>query len=179
MDPLTADQLDAGLDHVRGSPREVGIVEMIVCRPHEDEREVVDEGELDLDLGLVGDNWKDRGSPGGAADPERQLTLMNSRLVDLVARSRDRWALAGDQIYVDLDLGIESLPPGARLRLGSAVIEVSEAPHTGCAKFSRRFGLEAYRLVNSDDGKRMRLRGVNARVVQPGAVRTGDEVRKL
>lgn len=178
---MTTGQLEAGLDHVTASPPRNGTVERIVRRPDVDRREAVEEARLDRDEGLVGDNWRVRGSgstPDGSADAEKQITLMNARCIDLLAQDRERWALAGDQLYVDLDLSVDNLPPGTRLRVGSAVIEVSEAPHTGCAKFSRRFGVDALRFVNSPTGRAMRLRGLNARVVEPGVIRRGDPIER-
>ncbi len=80
---------------------------------------------------------------------------------------------------VDLDLSVDNLPPGTLLALGSAQIEVTAQPHTGCDKFAARFGREAAKWVNSSTGRPLRLRGLNARVVQPGAIRVGDSVRKL
>ncbi len=151
-------------------------------RPAEDEREVLDEGELDLAEGLVGDTWQFRGSsrtPDGGPHPDMQLNVINARAAALVAADTDRRVLAGDQLHLDLDLSADNLPAGTRLALGSAVIEVTDQPHTGCQKFSARFGVDALRFVNSPEGKALRLRGLNARVVVPGTVRTGDTVRKL
>ena len=178
---LATDTLQAGLDHVRNSPKDDGRVELIVRRPAEDEREVVGEADLDGTTGLVGDTWNVRRSMrnGAAPDPERQLTLMNARAARLVAGSDDHGGLAGDQIYVDFDLSGDNIPPGTRLQLGTAVIEVSEAPHTGCHKFSARFGKDALRFVNSPVGRELNLRGINTKIVTPGTVRTGDPVRKV
>ena len=178
---LTADELEAGLEEILGSPRDEGRLEMIVRRPRAGEREVLAEGLLDLAEGLVGDNWKDRGSsrtPDGSPHPDMQLNVMNSRVLALVALDRGRWELAGDQLIVDMDLSEENLPAGTRLALGSAVIEVTEQPHTGCKKFVERFGLDAMKFVNAPGRKGLRLRGLNARVVRPGVVRAGDAVRK-
>ena len=162
----------------RRLPREPS--SLIVRRPAEGEREVLEEGELDLDDGLVGDRWRPRARKDGeAADTSTQLTLMNARVIALLSPDRERWGLAGDQLYVDLDLRPENLPPGTRLALGSAVIEVTDMPHTGCAKFTARFGSDATRFVNSPRGRALRLRGMNARVVEPGRVRRGDTIRKL
>ena len=177
-----ADELRAGLDEIRLSPADEGVVELIVRRPAVEEREVLEEGELDVAQGLVGDCWSTRGSsstPDRSAHPRRQLTLMNSRAIALVAGTPDRWALAGDQLYVDLDLSPGNLPPGTRLALGSAVIEATDQLHTGCAKFTHRFGSAAIRFVNSPDGRALRLRGIYARVVEGGTVRRGDAIRKL
>ena len=179
---LTTEELGAGIGRILTSPKDEGTLELIVRRPRAGEREVLEEGRLDLFEGLVGDNWKDRGSsrtPDGSPHPDMQLNVMNSRVLALVAQDRERWRLAGDQLIVDLDLSRENLPAGARLALGSAVIEVTEQPHTGCQKFIDRFGLDAMRFVNSPEGRRLRLRGLNARVVRPGVVGAGDAVRKL
>ncbi|MEE2963388.1 MAG: MOSC domain-containing protein [Acidobacteriota bacterium] len=174
--------LEAGLDAVGESPSDGGAVKLIVRRPSIGERETVAVGELSLTEGLVGDNWQHRGSSrtdDGSAHPEMQLNLMNSRVADLVAVGVERWPLTGDQLFVDLDLSFENLPPRTRLGLGSAVIEVTPEPHTGCNKFVARFGLDAVKFVNSERGRQLRLRGLNAKVVQPGTVRVGDTIRKL
>lgn len=173
------DALDTGLDHIRLSPRDVGRLELIVRRPAVDAREVLEEAELDLDVGLVGDTWSVRPSPTGSPNPEGQLTLMNSRVIALVAGHPDRWPLAGDQLYVDLDLSEEGLPAGTRLSIGGAVIEVTAKPHRGCVKFAARFGPVALRFVNTGPGLTLNLRGRNARVVQPGSIRRGDKVTVL
>lgn len=177
-----AEELEAGLDHIRRAPGSEGTVELVVRRPARDEREVLDEGVLDPDEGLVGDCWRTRGSsstPDGSSHPDRQLTLMNARVAALVARDRERWPLAGDQLYVDLDLSTDNLPPGTRLAVGSAILEVTDQLHTGCAKFTYRFGSAAIRFVNSKPGRPLRLRGMYAKVLEPGTVRPGDAIRKL
>lgn len=174
---LAREELEAGLEHVRRAPREAGTVELLLRRPEVGEREVLEEAELDPAVGVVGDNWSTR---KGIANPEMQLNVMSSRVVDLVAGGdRERWALAGDQLYVDLDLSEEHLPAGTRLALGSAVIEVTPPPHTGCAKFVARFGADAHKFVNAKEHRALRLRGLCAKVVQAGTVRRGDEIRKL
>lgn len=179
---LSTEELEAGMDHIRQSPREVGVLKMIVRRPAVDERETVQEAELALEDGLVGDNWKARGSnhnPDGSARTEAQVTLMNARIIELIAQTEDRWPLAGDQLYVDFDLSEDHIPPGTRLAIGSAIVEVSALPHTGCRKFSARFGLEAMKFVNSPEGKQLHLRGINTRVIQGGSIRVGDAIRKV
>jgi MOSC domain-containing protein YiiM len=179
---LTTDELSLHLDAIRESPADEGTVELIVRRPDENEREVLEEGVLDVQEGLVGDMWRRRGSsrtPDGSAHPDMQLTLMNARAVAAVAGDRERWALAGDQLFVDLDLSNENLPAGTRLEVGSAVIEITDQLHTGCAKFTARFGSDAIKFVNKGAGRELRLRGIYARIVEPGTVRPGDAIRKL
>jgi MOSC domain-containing protein YiiM len=175
----TAAELEAGLEQIRQSPSAQGTVELIVRRPAEGEREVLEEAELDLAEGLLGDSWRARGSRRGPANPAAQLTLMNARVIALVAREDHRWPLAGDQLYVDLDLSEDNVPACTRLALGTAVIEISEEPHTGCAKFTARFGSDASRFINSPVGRMLHLRGVNARIVEAGRIRRGDTIRKL
>ena len=175
-------ELEAGLDEIRRSPKDEGILELIVRRPRNYEREVLAEGDLHPSVGLVGDNWSERGSSrttDGSAHPEMQLNIMNSRVIALVAGDKERWPLAGDQLYLDLDLSEENLPAGTRLALGSAVIEVTSQPHSGCRKFVERFGPEAMKFINSGVGKELRLRGINAKVAEPGVIRVGQTAKKL
>lgn len=177
----TLAELDAFLDHVRAAPRDTGTIELIVRRPDRDVREVLDEAELDVARGLVGDSWLARGSKrtsDGHANPEQQLTLMSVRAIAAIA-PRDSWPLAGDQLFVDFDLSDASLPAGTRLALGTAIVAVSEVPHAGCAKFTARFGSDATKWVNGSTGRALRLRGLNARIVQSGLVRPGDAVRRM
>jgi len=180
---LTTAQLEAGLDAIRQSPKDAGELRLIVRRPRANERETLEEGQLDLVEGLVGDTWRFRASSRmpdkKSPHPDMQLTVMNARAVALVAQDPARWTLAGDQLYVDLDLSAANLPAGTRLGVGTAVIEVTAQPHTGCGKFVERFGLDAMKFVNSPVGRELNLRGINARVVQAGAIRRGDIVRKL
>lgn len=175
-------ELEAGLAEIRRAPRGEGPLMLIVRRPRTLEREILEQGELDAEHGLIGDNWQARGSSmtdDGAAHPEMQLNLMNARAIDLIAGDKSRWYLAGDQLFVDLDLSGENLPPGTQLAIGTAVIEVTAVPHTGCKKFVSRFGLEAMKFVNSQLGRELNLRGINAKVVQGGKIRVGDTVSVL
>lgn len=174
--------LEASLDHIRAAPADLGTLELIARRPAVDEREILAEARLDVHDGLEGDTWRARASsrtPDGGPNPDAQLTLMNARLAAAVAGERGRWALAGDQLYVDLDISCANLPPGSRVQIGEAVIEFSEPPHTGCSKFSARYGVDAMKFVNSPVGRELRLRGANCRVVVAGTIRTGDTIRKL
>jgi hypothetical protein len=182
LNHLTMEQLEASLDHIRQSPNDNGVLELIVARPRIDERKPLTQAKLTVELGLVGDNWSTRGSssmPDGSANPEMQMTIMNSRVVELVAQLKERWPLAGDQLFIDMDLSKTNLPAGSRLSIGSAVIEVTAPPHNGCKKFVSRFGLDAMKFVNSPIGKELCLRGVHARVVQSGVVRVGEIARKV
>src|SRR5436189_3695246 len=173
---LTMAELEAGLDEIRRSPRDAGELKLIVRRPGVGVREDLETGDLDVASGLVGDTWRTRRSrltPDGSPHPDTQLNVMNARVVALLARDERRWALAGDQLFVDLDLSEANLPAGTRLALGSAIIEVTDQPHTGCSKFVERFGVDAMKFVNSSERRDLHLRGINARVVRPGALRVG------
>jgi len=182
MEFLTEAQLESGLDEIRCSPDDSGELKLIVSRPAVDRRVIQESGELSVTEGLVGDTWNMRGSKhteDGLAHPEYQLNIMNSRAIALVAQHPDRWSLAGDQLFVDLNLGGVNLPVGIQLSIGTAVIEVTSPPHTGCDKFKARFGRDAVKFVNSPVGRELNLRGINAKVVRPGRIRTGDAVKKL
>jgi MOSC domain-containing protein YiiM len=172
---LTRAELEAGLETIRSSPKDNGVVELIVSRPRPSEREVLDQAQLDPAAGMISDSW---GIRVAGPDPATQLTIMNARAISLIAQDRDRWPLAGDQLYVDLDLAEDNLPPGTQLEIGDAVIEVSAQPHLGCGKFVQRFGVDAMKFVNSHIGRQLHLRGINASVVRAGAVRVGDRARK-
>jgi hypothetical protein len=175
-------EMTAALDHLRAAPCDQGTLELVARRPEVETREVLEEAVLDPEHGVVGDTWELRASgktPESSPEVDRQLTLMGIRVAALVAGDADRIPLAGDQLYVDLDLSVDNLPAGTRLAVGEAVIEITEPPHTGCAKFVSRFGVDAQKFVNSATGRELRLRGANARVVVAGTVRPGDAVRKL
>ena len=179
---LAMEVLTAGLHEIRQSPKAIGVLELIARRPQTETREVLGVGELDLVEGLVGDNWKRRGSSrtaDGSAHPDMQLTVTNARLMALVAQEKQHWPLAGDQLYIDFDLSVDNVPPRTRLSLGTAEIQITEPPHTGCKKFAARFGLDALKFINSPVGKQLQLRGVNAKVIRPGTIRVGDAVKKL
>ncbi len=179
---LSAADLEAGLDEIRDSPKDRSVLDLIVSRPEEDAREVMELADLHVEVGLVGDTWRDRPSVrsgDGKAHPDMQITMMNSRVAALVAQSKHRWPLSGDQLFVDLDLSKANVPPGTRISVGSAILEVTNQPHTGCGKFAARFGVEALKLISSPTGRELQLRGINLKVVQGGEIRPGDAVKKL
>ena len=178
---LTTENLVEGMEKIKRSPSDNGIVEMIVIRPQTDEREVLNQGVLDVKEGLVGDRWSKRDrsqSIDSPSNPDTQLTLINSRVVSLLAQQKERWSLAGDQFYVDLDLSTKNLPAGSRLAIGDGIIEITAEPHTGCQKFVERYGKDAMIFVNSAAGRRLNLRGIYAKVIQPGVILVGDVVKK-
>lgn len=179
---LSVTELEAGMPYIRQSPKDNGTLKMIVRRPRVDEREEIERGELDLSEGLVGDSWKARSSRHTASENvnvDRQITIMNSRVIELIACEEKRWSLAGDQLYIDLNLSDDNLPPGTRLAIGTAVLEVSDVPHNGCKKFSSRYGVDAMKFVNSPEGRQLHLRGINARIIRGGTICLGDRVRKV
>lgn len=167
-------ELEPHLEHLAASPKDVGTVELLVCRPARHSRRILDEAVIDTEAGLVGDSWSLRDDESARTD--LQVSLMNARMAALLSADPARQALAGDQLYVDVDLSRENLPPGSRLEVGTAVLEVSATPHLACGIFIHHFGREAAAFVNGRDGRRLRLRGVKARVVTGGTVRAGDKV---
>lgn len=172
---FTETDFQTALDALGPSPQDQGTVELIVRRPAPGEREVLNTAELDTVMGLRGDNWSERRT----VDLNCQITLMNSRVIQAIAGEREHWPPAGDQLFVDFDLGPENLPAGQRIAIGSAVLEVTATPHTGCEQFTERFGHGAIRFVNSAEGRHLRRRGINARVIQSGAIRAGDTITKV
>mgnify|MGYP003575581486 CR=1 FL=1 len=179
---LATEELEAALDHLRAAPKDNGVVELMVRRPQVDQREVIEVAELDPVKGLIGDSWCYRPSSktsDGSPHPEMQINIMNSRVTALVAQEKDRWPLAGDQLYIDINLGTENLPGGTQLAIGTAILVVSPLPHTGCHKFVARFGVEAMKFVNSTIGRELCLRGINARIIKGGVIRVGETARKI
>jgi MOSC domain-containing protein YiiM len=179
---LGREELEAGLDEILSSPSERGVLKAVVVRPETNARLSLQRCEISPELGVHGDNWA-KGCwmtlPDGRPHPDVQVAIMNARTIALIAQEEARWALAGDNLYLDLDLSTANLPPGTRLGVGSALLEITAVPHNGCAKFAERFGVEATRFVNSRAGKRLHLRGIYARIVQPGVITVGDLVSKL
>lgn len=172
---LNKQELEAGLPTIQAAPSDEGELRLIVRRPGNSQRESLEEGFLSKEEGLNGDNWLTKGN----ADPDMQLTVMNIRVAELVAQSPQYIPLAGDQLYVDFDLSERNLPIGSRLAIGAAEIEITAIPHLGCMKFVERFGRAATEFVNSDLGKSLKLRGVNARVTREGPVHVNNEVVKI
>jgi MOSC domain-containing protein YiiM len=179
---LSREELEAGLSEILRSPSDQGMLRAVVIRPETDTRLSLKECELSAERGVHGDNWA-KGCwlslPDGRPHPDVQVTIMNARTIALIAQEEARWPLAGDNLYVDLDLSATNLPAGTRLRIGSAALEITAIPHNGCKKFAERFGVEATRFVNSQEGKRLHLRGIYARIIEPGTITVGDLVAKL
>ena len=171
---LTVEELEARWEQTEKSPQDMGTVEMIVRRPKPEQREELESATFTAEAGLAGDDWLRR-----SADPEAQITMMNSRLIHLLAGDKSRWAEAGDQLFVDLDISQDNLPPGTQLQIGEVVMEVSQLPHTGCTKFARRFGGAARKWIMSEVGEQERRRGVYTRVIQDGQIKLGDRIKKL
>jgi hypothetical protein len=179
---LSRDELEAGLGEILRSPSDRGVLAAVVIRPETNARVSLRQCELSAEGGVHGDNWGKgcwMSLPDGRPPPDVQVTIMNARTIALIAQQEARWPLAGDNLYVDLDLSETNLPPGTRLAVGSAALEITAIPHNGCKKFAERFGIEATRFVNSKEGKRLHLRGIYARIVEPGRVTVGDLVTKV
>ena len=182
IEHATSDELNDKLDWLLESPKDGGVVRGIVVRPETDERKELQEARLSPEGGVEGDRWAStaqRKLKDGRLNPDVQVTLTNARLIEILAKDRSRWSLSGDQIYVDMDLSMENLPPGQRLAIGSTVLEISEVPHRGCSKYTSRFGKAAFDLVDSARGRELRFRGVYAQVVQEGTLAVGDQIHKV
>jgi MOSC domain-containing protein YiiM len=179
---LTRAELQAGLPHILDSPQDNGRLEAIVIRPAKHERRELQSCEISLAGGTQGDHWAKgcwMSTEDGKPHPDVQICIMNARCIALVADQRERWALAGDNLFIDLNLSRENLPPGQRLQIGSAIIEITAVTHGGCEKFVERYGRAAVVFVNAPKGRALRLRGVYARVVQDGTITVGDRVVKV
>ena len=172
---LTVEDLEARWEQTDPSPQDNGSLELIVRRPAPDQREALQRATLTADAGLLGDDWLRRHGD----QPESQITLMNSRVIQLLAGDKSAWAASGDQLFIDLDISQDNLPPGTGLQIGQVIMEISELPHTGCTKFARRFGGPARKWTATEEGERERRRGVYARVIEDGTIAVGDRIRKL
>lgn len=179
---LSLDELNRSLPEIAQSPKDQGTLKAIVIRPVTDERVSLTQCDISPELGVHGDNWA-KGCwlelPDGSPHPDVQIAMMNSRVIDLLAQDQERWPLAGDQLFVDLDLSDANLSPGQQLSIGSAMIEITAVPHKGCLKFVDRFGTDSVKFVNSDEGKKLRLRGIYAKIVKAGTIHVGDELKKM
>ena len=179
---LTLAELNAGLPGILASPADNGTLRAIVIRPEKKERADLDTCEISLALGTHGDHWARgcwKSTEDGQPHPDVQICLMNARCIGLIAQERANWPPAGDNLFIDMDLTPANTPPGTRLAIGSALIEITDTPHNGCASFIERYGRDACIFVNTGEGNKLRLRGIYARVVQDGRVSTGDQVVKL
>ncbi|WP_164929177.1 MOSC domain-containing protein [Gloeobacter violaceus] len=175
---ITTEAFEAALAKLLDSPRDAGLLEMIVARLPKEKRRTCSEVYLSPDGGLAGDRWL-LGKNGRAPDPRAQVSLMNARVLRLIAGEEDRMPLVGDNLIVDLDLSEVNIPIGQRLAVGEAILEVTDKPHTGCSKFNARYGKAALQFINAPERKELHLRGIYARVVQAGVVRLGDKVHKI
>jgi MOSC domain-containing protein YiiM len=179
---LSLEELREGLSEIRRSPKDRGTLRGIVIRSETDARSALPQCELSPELGVHGDNWAKgcwMSLPDGRPHPDVQVTIMNARTIALIAQDEARWPLAGDNLFIDLDLSADNLPPGTRLSVGTALLEITAVPHKGCSKFAARYGINATRFVNSRDGLRLHLRGIYARIVERGVITVGDMVEKL
>ena len=179
---LNREELQAGLPHILASPDDDGVLEAIVVRPVSEERREVTQCRLTLAGGVESDHWANgcwKSTESGDPHPDVQICIMNARCIGLIAQERENWAPAGDNLFIDMNLTPDNMPPGQRIAVGSVILEITDTPHKGCAKFIRRYGRDACVFVNTGDGDRYKLRGIYARVVQDGTVRTGDRVRKI
>jgi hypothetical protein len=181
MEYVTTQEIKHRMPWVLDSPRDNGIVRLIVVRPQTDQRDVIEQAHFSPAAGVAGDNWQHdcwKRLADGRSDPDVQVAIMNARMIEVLAGDQTHWPLAGDQLFVDFDLGTANLSPGDQLKVGDAILEITAEPHRGCRKFKQRFGEQALNYVNSAEGDRHRLRGVYAKIIEVGKVETGDAIKK-
>jgi MOSC domain-containing protein YiiM len=169
---LTRESLEQRFHELPAPPLDVGKVALVVRRPDAGVRELPPRARLTVEGGLEGDRW--------AAGPDRkvesQVTLMRADVSRLVANGQPV-ELCGDNLLVELDLSKENLPAGTRIEIGTALCEVTPKPHTGCSKFSGRFGADALAFAAGPEHASRRLRGIHVRVLEDGEVSPGDVIR--
>ncbi len=174
--------IDRRMDWVLNAPRDKGRVKLIVVRPQTNQRTMLEQVLFSREAGVTGDNWQQhcwKKCDDGKADPSVQVAIMNARMIEVLAGHKNNWPLAGDQLFVDFDLGINNLSPGDQLQVGGAVLEITAEPHRGCGKFKKRFGETALQYVNSAQGDAHRLRGIYATIISNGDVSIGDTICKI
>lgn len=171
---LSTAELEAAFRALPPAPKEAGRLTHIVRRPTKEAREVLQHARLSLADGLPGDGWSQKPAP----DPAAQLTVMQIGVAEMLANGQSL-ALFGDNLFVDLDLAVENLPIGSRLRVGGAVVEVTPLPHDGCHKFNARFGTDALRFVNAKPTRHRNLRGIYWRILEAGDIEIGSAVRVI
>ncbi len=179
---LDKQELAAGLPEILKSPKDRGPIESITVRPASEQRRTVNSVAISLAGGVEGDHWAQgcwKSTDAGKPHPDVQICMMNSRCIDLIAGDKDNWAPAGDNLFIDMDLTPENLPPGTRIAMGTAILEITDTAHKGCAKFIERYGRDACVFVNVGDGDRYKLRGIYGRVVQDGVLSVGDLATKV
>jgi MOSC domain-containing protein YiiM len=181
IEKLSKDRLEQKFLSLSHSPKDFGTIELIVSRPSIGERQILKTAQITKEEGLIGDNWKERNYKGGP-NLQMQITLMNSKVIEAIAGDSANWPPAGDQLFVDLDLSVDNLPVGQNLSIGSesnVILEISKIPHTGCSKFSSRYGRDAALFINASERKYLRLRGLNAKVIKSGIISVNDIIKKI
>jgi len=174
---VTTDEINSNLSFILSSPKDVGKIESIIVRRRKNERELRKEVFLSPEKGVEGDRWYDLSK--GKPDPRRQLTIINSRLIKLLAQSVERMQLAGDNLIIDLDISDANLPVGQRLTIGKVMVEITDVPHTGCSRFAERYGNDAVEFINAPERSSLRLRGVYAKFLNSGLIHVGDIIKKI
>ena len=167
-------ELEASLSALAELPKDSGRLALIVRRPADGVRETPQTVRLTPEEGVPGDSWGR--SPSRKLDA--QIAVMRRDVAELIANGQPL-TLFGDSLFVDFDISTPNLPTGSRLRVGEAVVEVTPMPHNGCAKFKGRFGQDALVFVNAKPTRHLNLRGIYWKVVEPGEVSVGAEIRVI
>jgi hypothetical protein len=170
---LASDELERGYAQL-SPPKDSGELALICARGEDGQRSELQRAALSVRGGLPGDAWF-RDCPEKV---DAQLTVMRVDVARLFANGQSI-TLAGDNLFVDLDLSKANLPCGSRLRIGGALLEVTPEPHNGCLKFRQRFGADALRFTAEPNRHDQHLRGIYLKTVEAGEVAVGDTIEVL
>ena len=152
-----------------------------MLRPDFGERNFVDKMQLTREFGIPDERWNY--APwlkldNGKADPRIQVSILGTRVLDLVWRDRINTSHPGDSFMADMDFSEANMPTGTLLNIGSSTLRVTDKFNDACVKWKVRYGKDAKDWVVLPENIRHRLRGALCEVVRDGWVKTGDLIQK-
>lgn len=179
MSHVTAAELAKALPDVLSAPGTDAPIAGLCFRPGFGLRSFPPSLRLTRAFGIPGERWLTAPwlkLPDGSADPRIQVSILPSRVLDLVWRDRETTVHPGDTIVADLDMTDANLPPGTLLQAGTAILRVSDQPNDGCVKWKARYGQAAMDWITDPAHAALRLRGVLCEVFADGVVAVGDRL---